>query len=278
MAAESAFAAGGPLVAADWLDAHSGDVRLVDVRWYLDGRSGLAAYEAGHLPGAVWLDIDTDLSDPASPAAGRHPLPSPERFANALGRAGIASGTPVVAYDDSGGSTAARLWWLLHVLGEPVAVLDGGLGAWRGELSTDVAAVSPVQREPVAWPADRFVSADSLAASLAAASVVVVDARAEHRYAAGDPAFDPRPGHIPGALSAPWMENLDADGRLRSAEELRTRFAGVADRPVVAYCGSGVTACHDLLALTVAGVEGTALYPGSWSQWGADPARPAEMS
>jgi Rhodanese-related sulfurtransferase len=120
-----------PLVSGDWLAEHLADVRVVDVRWYLDGRSGLAAYEAGHLPGAVWLDVDTDLSEPASEAAGRHPLPSPARFAAALGRVGIAAGMPVVAYDDAGGSIAARLWWLLHVLGEPAGVLDGGLGAGR---------------------------------------------------------------------------------------------------------------------------------------------------
>ena len=146
------------------------------------------------------LDIDTDLSDPATPAAGRHPLPSPQRFAAALGRVGIAAGTPVVAYDDAGGSVAARLWWLLHVLGEPAAVLDGGLAAWPGELTTDVPDVTAVDRAPVPWPAERFRSADDLGAAR------LLDARTAARYAHGDPAIDPRPGHIPGARSAPWQE------------------------------------------------------------------------
>jgi thiosulfate/3-mercaptopyruvate sulfurtransferase len=261
----------GPLVDAGWLAEHFAEVRVVDVRWYLDPeRSGRQEYERGHLPGAVWLDVDTDLSEPASPTAGRHPLPSPQRFAAALGRVGIAEGTSIVAYDDTGGSTAARLWWLLHVLGEPAAVLDGGLAAWPGELTSEVPAVRPVDRAPRQWPARRFRSADELAGAL------LLDARTRQRYADGDPAIDPRPGHLPGALSRPWADNLDDSGRLRAAPELRERYAEVLDGPVVAYCGSGVTACHDLLALTVAGAEDIALYPGSFSQWGADESRRVE--
>jgi thiosulfate/3-mercaptopyruvate sulfurtransferase len=260
-----------PLVSGDWLAAHLAQVRVVDVRWYLDAtRSGRAEYERGHLPGAVWLDVDTELSDPPSAADGRHPLPSPERFAAALGRVGIAEGTPVVAYDDTGGSTAARMWWLLHVLGEPAAVLDGGLSAWPGELTTEVPEVRQVERPPRPWPADRFRDADQLLGAY------LLDARTEQRYADGDPAIDPRAGHIPGALSRPWADNLDDSGRFRPVPELRERFAEVLDGPVVAYCGSGVTACHDLLALTVAGVDDLALYPGSFSQWGADESRSVE--
>jgi thiosulfate/3-mercaptopyruvate sulfurtransferase len=255
-------------VSGEWLLDNLGDVRVVDVRWYLDGRSGRAAFEGGHVPGAVWLDIDTDLSDPATPADGRHPLPSPERFAAALGRAGIAAGTPVVAYDDAGGSTAARLWWLLHVLGEAVAVLDGGLAAWPGALETDGPPYSSVLRPAIPWPVDRFRTADRLD------GVTLLDARAAVRWAQGDPAIDPRPGHIPGALSAPWADNLGPDGRLRSPEQLRAQYPDTT--PVVAYCGSGVTACLDLLALEVAGITDTALYPGSFSQWGADFGRPVE--
>jgi len=267
----------GPVVDGAWLAAHLDEVVVVDVRWYLDGRSGRAAYEGGHLPGAVWLDLDTELSEPVGPGTGRHPLPTPERFAAALGRAGIAEGTPVVAYDDAGGSVAARLWWLLHVLDEPVAVLDGGIAAWPGEPSTEVAQRPAVERPARPWPADRFHDADAVAATTSA----VIDARTAQRYAHGDPAIDPRPGHIPGALSMPWAGNLDDTGRFRSPDELRERFApalAAGDGSVVAYCGSGVTACHDLLALAVAGIERTALYPGSWSQWGADPSRPAEAS
>jgi thiosulfate/3-mercaptopyruvate sulfurtransferase len=262
----------GPIVDGHWLAAHQHEVRIVDVRWYLDGRSGRDAYDRGHLPGAVWLDLDTELSAPATPEDGRHPLPSPEAFAAALGRAGIAAGTPVVAYDDLGGSVAARLWWLLHVLGEPVAVLDGGLDAWPGERVTERPAVAPVVRDPVPWPRERFVTAAEVAA---ATETAVYDARTFDRYAHGGP-IDPRPGHIPGALSAPWSGNLGADGRFRSPDELRSRFAAARDRPAIAYCGSGVTACHDLLALELAGSARTALYPGSWSQWGNDESRPAE--
>ena len=263
----------GPLVSADWLAAkHHDDVRIVDVRWYLDGRSGREAYLGGHLPGAVWLDADRDLSAPATPADGRHPLPTPEHFAAVLARIGLAEGTPVVAYDDAGGSVAARLWWMLHVQGQPVAVLDGGLPAWPGPLVSDVPDFPAVDRAARPWPVDRFVTADEVAVSTAA----VYDARTAERYAHGDPAIDPRPGHIPGARSAPWAGNLNEDGRFRPAAELRQRYVDAGERGAVAYCGSGVTACHDLLAMTLAGIESTALYPGSWSQWGADPSRPAE--
>jgi thiosulfate/3-mercaptopyruvate sulfurtransferase len=258
------------IVSGEWLADHLADVRVVDVRWYLDGRSGRAAYEAGHVPRAVWLDVDTDLSEPPSPAEGRHPLATPERFAAALGRAGIAAGTPVVAYDDAGGSVASRLWWMLHVLGEPVAVLDGGLAAWPGELTAEQPTYPPVQRDPQPWPQDRFVEADGVASFGGA----VYDARTAQRYAAGDPAIDPRPGHIPGAISAPWADNLDATGRFRPAAELRARYRA----PAITYCGSGVTSCHDLLAMHLAGIDDTALYTGSWSQWGADVARPTETS
>ena len=265
----------GPLVSAAWLAEHLGDVRVVDVRWYLDGRSGRAAYERGHLPGAVWLDIDTDLSAPGTPQDGRHPLPAPERFAAGLGRVGIAAGTPVVAYDDAGGSIAARLWWLLFVLGEPAAVLDGGLAGWNGPLTSYVPQFDAVVRPARPWPADRFVTGEELAA---AADVAVFDARTAQRYAAGDPAVDPRPGHIPGAISAPWAGNLRNDGRFADPTRLAQRFAPARGRRAIAYCGSGVTACHDLLAMELAGFTKTALYPGSWSQWAADPARPAESA
>lgn len=267
---------GGPLVPAPWLVAHLDEVRVVDTRWYLDGRSGLEAYRGGHLPGAVWLDIDRDLSAPATPHDGRHPLPSPDVFAEALGRVGIAAGTPVVVYDDAGGSIAARLWWMLHVLGEPVAVLDGGLSAWPGALATDEPHVTRVRRTPQPWPTERFLTADQIAGT----DAVVLDARTRVRYADGDPAIDPRPGHIPGAYTAPWADNLDPEtGRFLPAAALRHRYRLDAGQPppnYVAYCGSGVTACHDLLALTAAGHTDTALYAGSWSQWGADVDRPAE--
>ena len=217
-----------PLVDARWLVAHHDEVRLVDCRWYLDGRSGRAAYEADHLPGAVWVDLDLDLSAPATSADGRHPFPTADLFAASLSRLGIGQETPVVVYDDACGSMAARLWWMLRILDHPVAVLD---------------------------------------------------ARTRSRYAAGDPTIDPRQGHIPGAKSAPWTDNVSPDGTLLDPASLRTRFGELGANEastIVCYCGSGVTACHDLLALEIAGLgEATRLYAGSWSQWGADHTRPA---
>lgn len=268
-----------PLVGAEWLREHAADVRIVDSRWYLDGRSGREAYEAGHIPGAVWVDIDRDLSAPASAMAGRHPLPDPSHFAAALSRLGIDEHTPVVVYDDAGGSIAARLWWMLHVLEHPVAVLDGGLAAWPGPLTGEVHVVEARRCAPRAWPATRLADADEIEVLRQGRRAVVLDARAAARYEQGDAAIDPRPGHVPGARSAPWAANLGPDARFRPPAELFARFAalGAADAEVVAcYCGSGVTACHDLLALEVAGLgDRTRLYPGSWSQWGADASRPA---
>ena len=270
----------GPLVSAAWLESQLLNVRVVDTRWYLDGRSGHAAYLQGHIPGAVWVDVDRELSAPAGAAAGRHPFPTPATFAATMTRLGIGDTTPVVAYDDAGGSIAARLWWMLHILGHDVAVLDGGLAAWRGAAATDDVHPAPAPFTERAWPARRLYDADAIAAQRGRADTLILDARTAARYAHGDPAIDPRPGHIPGARSAPWADNLDAEGRLHDAEALRRHYdqVGAGDaRTIVAYCGSGVTACHDLLALTIAGFgDRLALYPGSWSQWGADERRPTE--
>jgi thiosulfate/3-mercaptopyruvate sulfurtransferase len=264
----------GPLVTGEWLAEHIDDVRVVDLRWYLGGPPGHDAYLEGHLPGAVWLDVDTDLAAPATPQDGRHPLPTPEHFAAALGRAGIAEAQPVVAYDDRGDSVAARLWWMLHVLGEPVAVLDGGLRSWPGALTREEPSYPAVSRRPKPWPPHVFVDADEVART----SRPVLDARTAQRYAEGDPAIDPRPGHIPGARSAPWQDNLDpSTERFLAPDVLRARYAALGvTEAAIAYCGSGVTSCHDLLALTVAGVPDAALYAGSWSQWAGDSSRPAE--
>ena len=271
----------GPLVSAGWLESHRSEVRVVDARWYLDGRPGHAAYRRGHIPGAVWVDVDRELSGPASPESGRHPLPSTDAFAAAMSRLGIGDTTPVVVYDDARGSIAARLWWMLHILDHEVAVLDGGLDAWTGPLDTDDVVPTPARFTARAWPADRIVDADAVDALRSRDDALVLDARTAARFADGDPAIDPRPGHIPGARSAPWAGNIDAaTGRVCATGELRARFddLGASDaRTIVAYCGSGVTACHDLLALTIAGFgDRLALYPGSWSQWAADDARPSE--
>jgi thiosulfate/3-mercaptopyruvate sulfurtransferase len=267
----------GPLVDAEWLREHRDEVRLVDVRWYLDGRSGRDAYVAGHIPGAVWADIDSDLAAPAAPIAGRHPLPSPERFAAAMERLGIGDGDTVVAYDDASGSIAARLWWMLDSLGVRAYVLDGGLETWVGALDRKTSVTpEPAQFSVREWPSDRYVDADEVDALRR--ETPLLDARTFGRFTGDEPSVDTVPGHIPGARSAPWGENLDPEtGRLLPADQLRRRFAALGIEPgtrTVALCGSGVTACHDLLALRVAGLDENALYTGSWSGWSSDPDRP----
>jgi len=266
-----------PFVDLDRVRARLPELVLADVRWYLDGRSGRAAHAAGHLPGAVFADVDADLSGPPSPAAGRHPLPAPEAFAAALGRLGIGVGDTVVAYDDAGGTVAARLVWMLRALGRPAALLDGGLAAWDGPLETGPAARPPVHVPPVPWPAGLLASMDDAADP----ANVVLDARERARYLGLQEPVDPRAGHIPGARSLPAREHVDAAGRLLSRDELRGRLAragvdGDAAR-VVSSCGSGVTACHTLLVLEHAGLGAGRLYPGSWSQWSSDPSRPAAV-
>ncbi|MEE2036014.1 sulfurtransferase [Nocardiopsis sp. CT-R113] len=267
-------------VSADWLREHRDQVVVVDSRWYLDGRSGRDAYRAGHLPGAVFADVDTDLAAPAGPGAGRHPLPSPADFADALGRLGVGDAASVVVYDDAGGSVAARLVWMLRALGTPAAFLDGGLRSWTGELEEGEAVPPPAHRTARPWPSDLVVDTDTVRAESGDPGSLLVDARAYGRFTGEQPApVDARPGHVPGARSAEWTGNLDGDGFLAAPEVLRERFAALgADsaRTVTAYCGSGVTACHDLLALEHAGYAGARLYPGSWSLWGADDSLPAE--
>ena len=265
-----------PIVSGAWLQANVAHVVVADVRWYLDGRSGRAAYEAGHIPGAIFVDLDEGLSAPPGPS-GRHPLPDPDVFATALGAAGIGDGTPVVACDDAAGMVAGRLWWMLRSLGEPAAVLGGGLAAWPGTLSTDVPETVPATFTPRPWPPEPYATIDEVDELRRDPGTVVLDARSPERYRGEPNAIDPRFGHIPGALSAPSSVNLAPDGTLRSPEELRASYAAAGvtgDADVVAYCGSGVSACLDLLALEVAGLGGGRLFVGSWSAWGADDNRP----
>ncbi|WP_127781915.1 sulfurtransferase [Rhodococcus sp. X156] len=266
-----------PVVSPAWWDAHRTDVVLADVRWYLDGRSGRAAHEAGHLPGAVFVDLDRCLAAPPSPERGRHPLPDPEVFAAELGRLGIGDDDTVVAYDDAGGRSAARLVWLLRATGHEAALLDGGLAAYRGPLET-----APVRRAPTTftarpWPRERLADLDEVVAQAGGGAGVVLDARAPERYRGEQEPVDARAGHVPGAKNLPTQATLAEDGTFLPAAELRRRFtaAGVgAGAPVTAYCGSGVTACHSLLALELSGLGAGRLYPGSWSQYSSDPRRP----
>ena len=254
------------VVNVEWLADHP-DAVLADVRWYLNGRSGMDAYANGHLPGAVWVDMNTTLAGPPSPGAGRHPLPTPEAFAEGLRDAGVDDDSIVVAYDDAGGAQAARLVWLLRMVGHPAAVLDGGLQAYDGalELGSGRPARGSFTRKP-------WVPADLATIDDAGTHDLVVDARAAERYRGEVEPVDPRAGHIPGAVSVPFGGSLDAEGRFLDADELREHFAarGITDASaVVAYCGSGITACHLLVAMEHAGLGRGRLYPGSWSQYAA---------
>jgi thiosulfate/3-mercaptopyruvate sulfurtransferase len=263
-----------PVVDLDWVRAHGDRVVLADVRWYLTGRSGRDAYEAGHLPGAIFVDLDRVLAGPASPAEGRHPLPDPEAFADDMAALGVGDRDMVVAYDDVGGVMAARLVWMLRVTGHDAALLDGGITAYPGGLDRDPPRRSRAVFTTRPWPVDHLAGIDEAAER----SNVVLDAREPARFRGEIEPVDPRPGHIPGARNLPCRDNVDASGRFLPVEALRERFAevGVTDgTDVISYCGSGVTACHNLIALEHAGLGEGRLYPGSWSQYSSDPARPA---
>ncbi len=263
--------------------AKQADLRLIDVRWYLEKKRGKDEYAAGHLPGAVFVDLDAALANaPASApngGPGRHPLPSRNVFEQAMRDAGVNDDTRVIAYDDANGSIAARLWWLLHYFGhDNAAVLDGGIDAWKksgGELSTvapEIRAGNFRAKDP-----KRDVVVDRNVVSRALVSgALVLDARAKERYRGDTEPIDARAGHIPGARNAPWSENL-SEGKFLAAPELEKKYRALGaapDREVIVYCGSGVTACHDLLALELAGISGAKLYEGSWSDWAAQVDRP----
>ncbi|MGW4872805.1 sulfurtransferase [Streptomyces chartreusis] len=257
---------------------------LLDVRWQLslaktsgeppfDGRK---AYESGHVPGAVYVDLDRELAS-APGSHGRHPLPDLAEFGTAMRRAGVSSGTPVVVYDGGQGWAAARAWWLLRWTGHfDVRVLDGGLPAWQGPLETSVPTPAEGDFEPVPGVTG-LLDADGAAAL--ARSGVLLDARAGERYRGEVEPIDPVGGHIPGAVSAPTNENVTSDGRFLPAEELAARFKSLGaweDTRVGVYCGSGVSAAHEALALAVAGIPAD-LYVGSWSEWSSDPSRPVAV-
>jgi len=258
--------------------------RVVDTRFDLaDTAAGEASWRAGHVPGSLYLHLDRDLSGLKTGSNGRHPLPSREVFARTLGAAGITPSTQVVALDAQGGIYAARLWWMLRWMGHvPVAVLDGGMQAWvaaGGALSTEQPVTAPAPNYPLRDAAAPTVGADELNRSLGRWRVL--DARAGDRFRGEVEPLDARAGHIPGALNRFYKDNLDGDGRFRPAAQLRQEFGSLlgthrADE-TVHQCGSGVTACHNLLAMEVAGLSGSRLYPGSWSEWSADPARPVAV-
>lgn len=278
---ETAFA---PLVDLAGLAGHLADPGwvLIDCRFALsDPAWGQRAYSAGHIPGAHYAHLDEDLSGPIGPQTGRHPLPDPQRLAERLGAWGIDGDTRVVAYDDAGGAFAVRLWWLLRWLGHcRGAILDGGLPRWEalgGAITTEGPRRAPRTFVPridyTAW-----VSTDAVAEGIARGRLQVVDARAAERFRGEAEPIDPVAGHVPHAINLPLAGNLSDDGRFLSPERLRDRFlAALGDTPperVAHSCGSGVNACHNLLAMELAGLAGSRLYAGSWSEWIRDPARP----
>ncbi len=277
------------------------DIVLCDVRWYLDGRSGYDAYLAGHIPGAIWVDLQAHLASPGTAEQGRHPMISAEQFAASLGSLGIGPQDPVVAYDDQHGTAAGRMVWMLRVLGHDAALLDGGLAHWSGTLETKPSVRAACDCGVRAWPDHAFADIDAAAAVAESTQAVLVDARQPNRYSGEAEPIDPRAGHIPGAVNVPTTENLGPDGRFATPEALRSIYEakGIQLRPTqdavgsasranvnsatlhttapnnaVVYCGSGVSACMDALAMERAGLGRPQLYVGSWSQW-SHTSRPA---
>jgi thiosulfate/3-mercaptopyruvate sulfurtransferase len=258
------------------------NLRIVDCRFDLmHPEAGRRAYLEAHVPGALYADLNRDLSAPANPSTGRHPLPSAEVFAETLGRLGIGNHTQVVAYDDANSSFAARLWWMLRWLGhDAVAVLDGGFKAWTaggGEREAGEQRVAAEHFTPRIRAAS-VVSTAEVERALRDGTALLVDARAAERFAGTLEPIDPVAGHVPGAVNHPFSVNLAADGRFVPTSTLeqrwRERLAGAAPDQLIAMCGSGVTACHHLLSLEAAGLPGGRLYAGSWSEWISDPRRP----
>lgn len=254
-----------------------GTIALLDVRWRLDRPNGREDYRDGHIPTAVYVDLDAELAGHGGPEDGRHPLPRIEDLQAAARRWGIRTGQTVVVYDDVKNLSSARAWWLLRAAGvADVRVLDGAMRAWAAAgRPLDTGDVRPVPGN-VELEYGHLPTIDLDRAAAFPAAGVLLDARAGERYRGEAEPIDPRAGHIPGAVSAPTTENVDADGRFLGPEALRSRFLGLGvapDAPVAAYCGSGITASHEVLALTLAGFA-PALYPGSWSQWSNHPDRP----
>ncbi len=258
-------------------------VTILDVRWRISGPPGREDYEQGHVPGAAFVDLDADLAGNPGPG-GRHPLPGPAGLRTAMRRCGVSAGRPVVCYDERDSTAAARCWWTLTYFGHrAVSVLDGGMEAWRGaggaiEFGAGGAgsgAFGDFEPVPGHLP---IVDADGAARVARAPAGVLLDARAGERYRGEVEPFDRAAGHIPGAVSAPTKDNIDATGRWRPGAELRSRFVslglGQDGAEAAVYCGSGVTAAHEVLAIALAGLGAAALYVGSWSEWAQDPSRP----
>lgn len=274
-----------PLVTSSQLEqllSGGADIRICDCRF--DLRKPLAGHEdyfKGHIPGAVYVDLDEDMSGAKSGTNGRHPLPSPEAWAETRRRLGIDSNTHVVAYDSHGSVYASRLWWMLRATGhDKVQVLDGGLESWKGPVSTAISIHAPLEKLPDSVDFKGLVLVDALVENLATQNRIVIDARANERFHGQNETLDPVAGHIPGALNRPFQDNL-ISGAFKSPDSLLKEYRellGATNPSVVIHqCGSGVTACHNLLAMEYAGLGGSRLYAGSWSEWCSDPGRPVAL-
>ena len=273
------------LISADQLAAWpaSAPLLLLDCSFELsDPAAGRRAYAAGHLPGAHYVHLDETLSAPKTGHNGRHPLPTREAFAQSMAALGLTPDMQVVAYDNAGGMYAARLWWMLRWIGHrAVAVLDGGVAAWTASgraLTADEPALKPAASLALREPLVNTVDGEAVMANLQSQRLLLVDARGADRFRGENETMDPVGGHIPGAVNRPFKDNLGADGRFKPAAQLRAEFEAVCGgRPaheIVGQCGSGVSACHNLLAMEAAGLSGAALYPGSWSEWCVRPGAP----
>ena len=267
-----------PIVNAGWLADNGAGVVVCEVGSSMTGGDPEEAYAKRHLPGARYVSLDTVLATPPSVAGGRHPLPTADDFAADLGALGIGDDMTVVAYDRrAGGGLAGRLVWMLRIIGQRAALLDGGLGAWNGPVESGPVAVEPVDRAVLPWPSGAVADADTVAQHIRAGGVVI-DSRDPARYAGEVEPIDAVAGHIPGAINLVYTDNLDADSRFREPAELTERFAATAtdDDPIV-YCGSGVTACHNALVMEHLGLGRPRVFVGSWSAWSADPGRPVAV-
>jgi thiosulfate/3-mercaptopyruvate sulfurtransferase len=271
------------LVDASTLHEHSGDPAwvVVDCRFnLLQPDAGKQAYQAGHLPGARYAHLDHDLASPITAVSGRHPLPDPEEFARCLGAWGIDENTQVIAYDDVGGAIAARLWWMMRWMGHnAAAVLDGGLAAWQEAgyaLEQTEPSVDPKQF-PATPDREHYLGTDQVQQANAVRELLLIDARTAERYRGEAEPIDPVAGRIPNAINMPLANNLDGSGCFLEPRALHARFAQLLRaydmEHIVHYCGSGVNACHNILAMEIAGLGGSKLYPGSWSEWIRDPQR-----
>jgi thiosulfate/3-mercaptopyruvate sulfurtransferase len=274
-----------PLISTNQLQElldRNANVLICDCRFDLSQTSaGREAYAAGHIQGAIYVDLETDLSGTKTGTNGRHPLPDPVDWAKTRQRLGIDSKTHVIAYDSQGSVYASRLWWMLRAIGhDKVQVLDGGLESWKGQISTAILAPAPLERQPKPQEFEGLVLVNMILDNLVSQRKTIVDARSPDRFHGQNETLDPVAGHIPGSLNRFYKSNLEG-GAFKSPDILRNEFSdllGNIQAPEVIHsCGSGVTACHNLLAMEYAGLSGSHLYAGSWSEWCADPTRPVEL-